>query len=50
MAGGWFVTSTPVTANWLAASGQKWTVPVGGGFGRVFKMGDQPVKAQIEAY
>jgi opacity protein-like surface antigen len=51
MAGGWFVTSTPiVTANWLAASGQKWTVPVGGGFGRVFKLGDQPVKAQIEGY
>jgi len=51
MAGGWFVTSTPiVTANWLAAPGQKWTVPIGGGFGRVFKMGDQPVKAQIEAY
>jgi hypothetical protein len=47
MAGGWFVTSTPiVTANWLAPSGQKWSVPVGGGFGRVFKMGDQ----QIEAY
>jgi opacity protein-like surface antigen len=51
MANGWFVTSTPiVTANWLAASGQKWTVPVGGGFGRVFKLGDQPVKAQIEGY
>ena len=48
---GWFVTSSPiVTANWLAAPGQKWTVPVGGGFGRVFKLGDQPVKAQIEGY
>ena len=36
MAHGWFLTSSPViTANWLAASDQRWTVPVGGGFGRI---------------
>ena len=28
----------------------KWTVPVGGGFGRVFRVGDQPVNAQIQAF
>jgi opacity protein-like surface antigen len=51
MAHGWYLTSSPViTANWLAASGQQWTVPIGGGFGRIFKLGDQPVSANIAAY
>ncbi len=43
MAHGWFLTTSPIiTANWLAESGQRWTVPIGGGIGRVFKVGDQP--------
>ena len=51
MAHGWYLTTSPImTANWLAAPGQQWTVPVGGGFGRVFKVGDQPVNAQIAGY
>ncbi|WP_439368256.1 outer membrane protein [Bradyrhizobium sp. DASA03120] len=51
MAHGWFLTSSPViTANWLAASDQRWTVPIGGGIGRVFKLGDQPVSTYISAY
>jgi opacity protein-like surface antigen len=48
---GWYITSSPlITANWLAAPGQQWTVPIGGGFGRIFKIGDQPVSANIAAY
>ena len=48
---GWYLTTSPViTANWLAAAGEKWTVPVGGGFGRVFRVGDQPVNAQVQAF
>ena len=27
--------------------GQQWTVPIGGGFGRLFKLGDQLVSASI---
>jgi opacity protein-like surface antigen len=51
MAQGWYLTTSPIiTSNWLAASGQQWTVPIGGGFGRVFKVGDQPVNAQIAGY
>ncbi|MGB8553444.1 MAG: porin family protein, partial [Pseudolabrys sp.] len=51
MAHGWYLTSSPaITANWLAAPGEKWTVPIGGGFGRLFKVGDQPVNAQIQAF
>jgi hypothetical protein len=51
MAHGWFLTTSPIiTADWLATSSQRWTVPIGGGFGRVFKIGDQPVNASIAAY
>jgi opacity protein-like surface antigen len=51
MADGWYVTTSPIiTVNWLAAPGQQWTVPVGGGIGRVFKLGDQPINAQIAGY
>jgi len=51
MAHGWYLTSAPIiTSNWLAASGEQWTVPVGAGFGRVFRVGDQPVNASIAAY
>lgn len=48
---GWFLTSAPViTANWQAAAGEQWTVPLGGGFGRVFAIGNQPVSASLQAY
>ncbi len=49
--GGWFLSSSPIiTADWNAPSGQKWTVPVGGGFGRVFKIDDQAYNASIQVY
>jgi hypothetical protein len=45
------LTSSPIiTADWTAAPGQQWTVPVGGGFGRVFKLGDQPIDASIQGF
>jgi hypothetical protein len=51
MAGGWFLTTAPIiTANWNAVSGQQWTVPVGGGFGRVFKIDGQAYNASAQAY
>ncbi|MFO1117287.1 MAG: hypothetical protein U1E28_16515 [Beijerinckiaceae bacterium] len=51
MPGGWYLVSAPiVTANWVAKPGQQWTVPFGGGVGRVFRIGEQPVNAQIGAY
>jgi hypothetical protein len=47
---GWYLTSGPdVTADWLA-NGRKWTVPVGGGFGRLFKLGEQPINMQLQAF
>jgi hypothetical protein len=38
------------TANWKASSGNKWTIPVGGGAGRVFKIGGQAINSRLEAY
>ena len=48
---GWYLTTSPlITADWEADSKNRWTVPVGGGFGRIFKIGSQPVNAQLTAY
>ena len=48
---GWYLTTSPlITADWEADNKNRWTVPVGGGFGRVFKIGSQPVNAQLTAY
>jgi hypothetical protein len=44
---GWFIFSNPIiTANWNS-SGRKWVVPVGGGVGRLFRVGKLPIKVQI---
>lgn len=48
--GGWYATTSPIiNANWLAP-GEKWTVPIGGGFGRVFPIGTQPVNMSLQGY
>jgi hypothetical protein len=48
---GWYVVSAPIiTANWNAAAGQRWAVPLGGGFGKVFRIGDQPINAGLQFY
>lgn len=48
---GWYVTSAPIiTANWEADSDNRWTVPFGGGVGRIFKLGKLPVNGQVSAY
>ena len=48
---GWYLTSTPViTANWEATSGNEWTVPLGGGAGRLVKHGKLPVDYKLTAY
>jgi hypothetical protein len=48
---GFYLTSSPImTVNWKADSGQKWTVPVGGGVGKIFHLGALPVNSQIAAY
>ncbi|MGA7159139.1 MAG: neuromedin U [Acidobacteriaceae bacterium] len=46
---GWYFFSSPViTADWTASRSDRWTVPVGGGMGRLFKIGKQPLNARAE--
>jgi hypothetical protein len=48
---GWYLSSSPIlTANWRASSGNVWTVPVGGGVGRIMKLGFQPVNISAQFY
>ena len=48
---GWYLTSAPIiTANWEADSDSRWTVPLGGGVGRVFSIGQQPVNTSLQGY
>jgi small-conductance mechanosensitive channel len=49
--GGFYLTSAPIiTADWKADSSQRWTVPLGGGIGKIFHLGKLPVNSQISAY
>ena len=48
---GWYLISDIiVTANWNLDSSDIWTVPLGGGVGKLFKIGDQAMNARAEAY
>ena len=60
---GWYLTSAPiVTANWKAdKAGDVWTVPLGGGVGKLFRLGEilpleghpiakLPINTQLAAY
>ena len=48
---GWYLASTPlITANWEADSDERWTVPFGGGVGRLVKFGKQPVDFKLQAF
>jgi hypothetical protein len=49
--GGLYLTSAPImTVNWKADGGNKWTVPLGGGVGKIFHFGKLPVNTQLSAY
>jgi hypothetical protein len=48
---GWYITIQPIlTADWKASSGNEWTVPFGGGVGRIMKLGFQPVNLTAQFY
>ena len=51
LANKWYLSTAPIiTANWEAESGQQWTVPFGGGFGKMLKFGNLPVDLQTQAF
>ena len=46
----WYFVSAPIiTANWNA-SGQKWLVPLGGGFGKVLRVNSAPWALSLQGY
>ncbi len=48
---GWYVMTSPIiTADWEADSDHRWTVPIGLGFGKLFKVGSQNMTAQVSGY
>ena len=58
----WYLVSAPImTANWAAKGSDVWTVPLGGGIGKLFKLGQilpleghtlakLPINTQIQAF
>jgi hypothetical protein len=50
---GWYLTSAPIiTGNFSAPGGDHWTVPVGGGGGKLWRIGKVglPVNTQLQAF
>lgn len=51
LAGGWYLSTTPIiTADWKKDSGSRWTVPIGGGIGKLHRFGNQPVDFKLHGY
>jgi len=48
---GWYLATGPIiTSNWEATKGNRWTVPAGGGFGKVQFIGKLPVNFSFQAF
>ncbi len=49
---GWYLTTTPImTADWTKESGEQWTVPVGGGVGKLMKFESfPPLDFKLQAF
>jgi hypothetical protein len=48
---GWYLASVPIiTADWEANSDQRWTIPIGGGVGKIFRIGKRPVNMSTHTY
>ena len=48
--GGWAISSAPIVTSNANLPGTKWTVPLGGGFSRTFKDGDQLMSLGVLYY
>jgi hypothetical protein len=49
---GWYLASTPaIAANWEADSRNRWTVPIGGGVGKVMFVRDEhPINVRLQSF
>jgi hypothetical protein len=47
----WYLTTAPIiTANWKEKNRNRWVIPLGGGFGKIFSVGKQPMNFQVQAF
>ncbi len=48
---GWYLVSNgTITANWQGSSADRWTVPVGGGLGKVLNVHGQTMSLQVQGF
>jgi hypothetical protein len=48
---GYYITVQPTnTANWRATGDDRWVVPLGGGIGRIMRLGNQPINISLQMY
>lgn len=48
---GWFLETAPqFSAAWDAPSDQRWQIPIGGGVGKITKIGKQPIALRLHFY
>ena len=46
-----YLTTSPlITANWENSSDDTWTVPFGGGIGKLWRIGGLPINTQAQAF
>jgi hypothetical protein len=51
MADGWYLVSAPIiTANMMADTSDRWTVPIGGGAGRLIRIDKVPVNFSLQGF
>ena len=51
MADGWYLTSAPIiTANMMADTSDRWTVPLGGGVGKIIRVDRLPINLQLQGF
>lgn len=47
----WYLTTSPtIIAEWTQDSSERWLVPIGGGAGKTFKLGSQPIDTNVTLY
>jgi hypothetical protein len=51
LAHAWYLASQPIiTADFKSSNGDQWTVPFGGGVGKIFKLGKLPLNGSVQGY
>lgn len=51
LSNGWYLASLPqITADWTLKDTQRWTIPVGGGGGYIFKVNEQFISGTLQVF